>query len=266
MNPLEQAAYFPVSGAHLYTVLHGAADPLARVLLVGPFASERNTSYLPWVRWARYLAARGVECLRYDYRGIGESTGALEDLSLEDWMEDVEVLAAELKDRSPDLPLILHGLELGAILAANAFEKGVADGLLLWAAPRNANEALRAALLRYIGMGHAFKYGSDRRPVSDFVKELENGHALEVEGYRWSGRLWRDSFRFELPPALADQTRAALAYTKPVRLVALDKNAAPLIKGSAVVYDTISKDFSSLFADNFEWIAAALAISGGSAP
>lgn len=37
MDPLEQAGYLEVSGTHLYTVLHGVADPVARVLLVGQF-------------------------------------------------------------------------------------------------------------------------------------------------------------------------------------------------------------------------------------
>ena len=68
----ERAGYFPVYGAHLYTVLHEVPNPVARVLLVGSFASERHTSYLPWVRWARYLAEQQIEVLRYDYRGVGE--------------------------------------------------------------------------------------------------------------------------------------------------------------------------------------------------
>ncbi len=55
---LECAGYFTVSGADLYTVLHEVPKPVARVLLVGSFASERHFSYHPWVRWARYLAAR----------------------------------------------------------------------------------------------------------------------------------------------------------------------------------------------------------------
>jgi hypothetical protein len=50
----EETGYFPVPGAHLYTVLHPAADPVARVLLVGAFASERYFAYHAWVRWARY--------------------------------------------------------------------------------------------------------------------------------------------------------------------------------------------------------------------
>ena len=122
---VEHAGYCKVSGAYLYTVLHEVPDPLARVLLIGPFASERHNSYLPWVRWARYLAAKGIEVLRYDYRGIGESTGIFEEMTFDHWSEDVELLADWLKSRSPEVPLVLHGLEIGALLAGNAFHSGI---------------------------------------------------------------------------------------------------------------------------------------------
>jgi serine aminopeptidase S33 family len=263
MNALEQAGYFEVPGAHLYTVLHGVASPVARVLLVGPFASERHRSYIPWVRWARYLAARQIECLRYDYRGIGESTGSFEEMSFENWTEDVELLACWLKSRTPGVPVALHGLELGALLAGKTFEAGVGDALLLWAPPATANQALRATLSRRISMDQAFKYGDERRPAADYFQELESGGSLEVDGYWWSGRLWRDSFRFELPAGMEDAGRDASAFKRPVRTVKLDKHAAPLIKGSSVGYEAINRDFTGLFADNFEWIAKALMIPGG---
>jgi pimeloyl-ACP methyl ester carboxylesterase len=262
-NPLEQAGYFEVSGAHLYTVLHEVADPLARVLLVGPFASERNISYIPWVRWARYLAARRIECLRYDYRGIGESTGAFADMSFENWMEDVRLLAGWLKRRSPAVPVMLHGLGMGAVLAGKTFEAGVSDALLLWAAPVSANQSLRATLLRQMVVDQAFKYGSERKPLSDYVQQLERGDFLEVDGYHWSGQLWNDSFHFELSASLRDEGSAGSAGKRPVRTVKLDKHAAPLVGGSTVGYDSIHKDFSGLFADNFEWIATTLASTRG---
>jgi pimeloyl-ACP methyl ester carboxylesterase len=262
-NSLEQAGYFKVSGAHLYTVLHGVADPVARVLLVGPFASERHYSYIPWVRWARYLAARGIECLRYDYRGMGESTGVFEEMSFENWIEDVELLAGWLKARSPDVPLVLHGLELGAVLAGKTFDTGIGDALLLWAPSRSANQSLRATLLRRISMDQAFKFGDERKPASDYLGRLDSGQSLEVEGYQWTGRLWRDSFTVELPAALEDESSAESAYNRPVRIVKLDKQAVPLVKGSSVGYEAINKDFSGLFADNLDWITNCMAIPAG---
>lgn len=252
VHPIEQAGYFEVFGAHLYTVLHTVCDPLVRVLLVGSFASERHLSYIPWVRWARYLAKRRIECLRYDYRGIGESTGVFEELSFENWIEDIEALAAWLRRLSPDAPVLLHGLELGGLLAAKVFSRGVGDGLLLWAPSPNANVALRSALSRRVAVDHAFKYGDDRKPLSHYISELEDGASLDVEGYQLPGQLWRDSFHFQMPTEIVD--------TRPVRVVSLDVHAAPLIKGSSVGYEAIHKDLSGLFADNFAWIARQFAI------
>jgi hypothetical protein len=254
MNNVERAGYKECSSAHLYTVLHQVTDPVARVLLVGPFASERNYSYVPWVRWARFLAERGIEALRYDYRGVGESTGSFEEVSFDDWREDVEFLAKWVRSLSPDLPLILHGLELGALLASQIFATGVGDALLLWAAPANANEVLRTVLLRHVAADSAFKDVADRKPASDYIRQLEAEQSLEVEGYQWSGRLWRDSFELELALGKDDERASTWACGRPVRRVKLDKSAAPLVKGSSLGYLLLNPDLTKLFADNFEWI------------
>jgi pimeloyl-ACP methyl ester carboxylesterase len=257
----EQAGYLQVSGGHLYTVLHRVEDPVARVLLVGPFASERHNSYLPWVRWARFLAAQRIEVLRYDYRGIGESTGDFEKMTFEDWNEDVELLADWLKNRSPATPLLLHGLELGALLAGRTFDRGTGDALLLWSPPATANQALRSTLMRWVGLEQLFKCGDDRKSASDYIRQLERDSLLEVDGYPWSGKLWSDSFQFELPSPLISEDGATQAYRRPVKIVKLGKEAAPLSKGGSVGYDE-AKDFNWLFAPNLEWITQALAVSG----
>lgn len=258
----EHAGYFNVSGAHLYTVLHEVPDPVARVLLVGPFASERHNSYLPWVRWARHLAGKKMEVLRYDYRGVGESTGSFEEMSFEHWSEDVLLLAEWLKARSPDVPLVLHGLEIGAILAARAFDNGVGDSALIWSPPANAHQALRSSLMRWVGLEHLYKSREEVKSAAEYIRELEQGSFVEVEGYRWSSALWRDACDVTLPAPMLDDTTAALEYDRPVRVVKLDRRAAPLIKGGFVGYDE-AKDFSWLFAPNSDWITASLAAQRG---
>jgi hypothetical protein len=256
----EEAGYFRVAGSHLYTVLHPASEPLARVLLVGPFASERQNSYLPWVRWARYLAARRIEVLRYDYRGVGESLGQFEETTFKDWSDDLRLLAEWYAKREPALPLVLHGLEIGALLASKCFYEGMGDAMLLWSPPANANQALRSTLLRWVGLEQLLTPGAERRSASYYIRQLEAGVSVEVEGYQWSSRLWRDSFEWVLPPDI-DTESGTEANKRPVRALKLPKEAAPLIKGGFVGYDEV-KDFDWLFRENEEWIRTKAAVRG----
>lgn len=258
---VERAGYFDFSGAHLYSVLHEVTDPIARTLLVGPFASGRSSSYVPWVRWARFLAARRVEALRFDYRGVGESTGVFEDMGFEKWGEDVEFLANWLQSRSPSVPLILHGLELGALLASNIFAKGTGDALLLWAAPTTANEVLRTKLLRQIAIDAFFTHVNTRNSLREHLQQLEADQSIEVEGYRWSGRLWRESFTYALVLGNDEKANPASVGGRPVRLVKLDNRAVPLINGQYTL--SLNPDLSGLFGQNFDWIGQVLTVRPG---
>jgi hypothetical protein len=179
-------------------------------------------------------------------------------MTFADWQEDARILADWLQQRSPRLPLILHGLGLGALFAGRAFDQGIGDGLLLWSPPPNANQALRSALMRWVGLEQIFKFGDDRKSASDYIRELEQGSTLEVDGYCWSPAMWRNSFEFDLPASLANDPNTVNLSTRPVKTVKLTRDASPLVKGGIVGYDDL-KDFGWLYAPNCEWISTVAA-------
>lgn len=151
------------------------------------------------------------------------------------------------------------GLELGALLAADALAAGIGSAGLFWSAPRSANDVLRASLTHQIAIDRAFNT-SAQNSVSNYVQQLDEGHGVEVEGYWWSDSLWRDSNKLQLPSS--EEGGVDWHGGKPVRFVKLDKRATPLVGTSGLRFiSTINPDLSGLFTENYNWIVNTLGLN-----
>lgn len=113
----EQAVLFGCHGDELIGILHQpsvAAETGVVVIVGGP--QYRAGSHRQFVQLARALAAAGYPTLRFDYRGMGDSSGAMH--SFEDVSDDIGAAIDALLERLPRLrQVVLWGLCDGASAA-----------------------------------------------------------------------------------------------------------------------------------------------------
>ncbi|MFW6164097.1 MAG: serine aminopeptidase domain-containing protein [Planctomycetota bacterium] len=130
---MEEPLFF--AAERLFGVLHLPEESPRGVGLVfcAPFAEEHKQGYRIFVELARRLQASGFPCLRFDYRGTGDSAGPFTDFTLAGAIEDIGAAAGFLRERAGVERLGLIGLRLGASLAWRAVQDGTdAEALVLW--------------------------------------------------------------------------------------------------------------------------------------
>ena len=132
---MDEPLFFPSSDRRLFGVLHTPEAPTreAGIVLCPPFAEELKQACRIFAELARRLAAQGFPCLRFDYRGTGDSAGPFTDFTLAGATEDIGAAAAFLRERAGVERIGLVGLRLGASLAWKAAAQGLdAAPLVLW--------------------------------------------------------------------------------------------------------------------------------------
>jgi pimeloyl-ACP methyl ester carboxylesterase len=214
----ETHAYLEHEGEQIYVARHvppGTARAI--VVLVSAIALERTHAHLTWVRWARSLSAAGFDVIRFDMRGMGESSGAFASMTWDAWTNDVVRVVEHARSlQQKDVPLAVHGLRGGALLAARAFAAGLGDRLMMWEPPRSARELMVEMLRRKLATDYAENTGTTKRKTrAEYVAELENGSGIEVEGHAWSGALWKSAESIPLAVPASGEPRPWLSVRVP---------------------------------------------------
>lgn len=261
----EHAFYQSVNGESLFCVLHKASHPQARALLIGAHAIDRPLAYNSWRNWARFLAANGVDALRFDYRSIGESTGCFEKTGFEDWEADAAILARRLQEESPGLPLFLIGLRFGGLLATRLFAEGLGSAMLTWSPNANGRDVLNEALMLRIANDYVLHTIDSRKTPGSYVDILNKGGSVLIDGYLVTGELWAESAGYTSGlPSLEKQSP-----DRPYKIVRLGRNHSPLISGigqwqalnprARMGHVPLNPDFSEFFKENISWIKQTIA-------
>lgn len=132
MNPF----FFGSSIQPLYGVYHPQKAKQMRqeaILLCPPFGQEYMRSHRAYRQLAMLLTKQGFPVMRFDYRGTGDSSGNVEDATLEGWLDDIGAAIEELKETAGVEKIHIVGLRLGALLASAASAKKLTNGkLVLW--------------------------------------------------------------------------------------------------------------------------------------
>lgn len=127
--------FFGATGRRLFGAYDAPRNaPIRRgVVVCYPIGPEYYSAHRACRALARQLAEAGMDVLRFDYSGTGNSDGEICDFSAEDWVSNVGQAVDELEDMTGLTRVGLVGLRFGAALAVRSEEqRDDIDRIVLW--------------------------------------------------------------------------------------------------------------------------------------
>ena len=182
------ARFFGKSEQPLFGIFHparGRSGSNNNVLICPPLGHEFVRTHWALRNLASKLSRKGMNVFRFDYRGTGDSSGEIENVtSLQQLVDDATSAAIELLEtvNEPNAKLSIIGLRMGGVigaLAANELSEDhvVADNVLCWDCPRDG-----ATYLSELRSMH-------RRMVDLWSSKIETENSdshEEILGFRFS--------------------------------------------------------------------------------
>jgi uncharacterized protein len=118
----------------VYTPPRASVARDAAVLLCAPIGMEYQRTHYAVRLVGAQLAKAGFHVLRFDYHGVGDSSGQVGVSQFDRWLDDIALAARELIELSDAQNLIVVGLRTGALLAIEALANRdiKAKAIVLW--------------------------------------------------------------------------------------------------------------------------------------
>lgn len=151
--PGDEAVLIPASGFNIAATITkpaGAKGPLPAIVLVGgsgPTDRDETVAGIPvFGQIARDLVAAGFVVVRYDKRGVGQSGGRIESVTLNDYAEDARAVVQWLKNRKDvgrkQIGVVGHSEGASVALMVAARERDNVAGIALLAGLSTTGAAL----------------------------------------------------------------------------------------------------------------------------
>ncbi len=151
--PGDEAVLIPASGFNIAATITkpaGANGPLPAIVLVGgsgPTDRDETVAGIPvFGQIARDLVAAGFVVVRYDKRGVGQSGGRAESVTLNDYAEDARAVVLWLQKRKDidkkQVGIVGHSEGASVALIVGARSGDNVAGLALLAGPSTTGAAL----------------------------------------------------------------------------------------------------------------------------
>jgi len=118
----------------IFGIYHAAEGMPKRhsVIIAAPLLNEYMRAHFALRRIALRLARMGFDVLRFDYSGMGNSKGSLEDTSATKWEGDLAAARHELSEISGNSTLSIVAVRFSANLAASVSQHEPFDQFVMW--------------------------------------------------------------------------------------------------------------------------------------
>ncbi len=248
---------FEVEGQQIAATLHvPEVGPAPGVLMCHGFTGQRIEAHFLFVKAARALCQAGLNVLRFDFRGSGESDGLFEEMTIEGEITDA-VAALEALCAEPSLAVSrigVIGLSLGGLVAAClAGRDERVKALVLWSAVADlpgvfAHRADFADAAEALAQDGVIEQGPHRIGAG-FIEDCRRVDPLaEIASYRGPALVVHGGGDEAVPPEHADMY---------VRALPTDDKTGHIIEGADHTFGRVDWE-SEAIEVTAQWLAARL--------